>query len=124
PDDEAMIEQAFGAGADEVITLPIRRSELRQRVGRLLKEAQMRALLNDSERLTRQLFDQKNVMRLLVDGESGAILDANSAACAFYGYPQDVFRRKKLSDLDASPSRQMMARAFRATSKQETFLVF
>lgn len=124
PDDETQIEQAFVAGADEVITLPVRRSELRQRVGRLLKEVQLRSRLDECEQLAYQLFDQKNVMRLLVDAESGAILDANSAACAFYGYRPDVFRRKKLSDLDAYPARQMMARALRATSKQETFVVF
>lgn len=49
PDDETQIEQAFVAGADEVITLPVRRSELRQRVGRLLKEVQLRSRLDECE---------------------------------------------------------------------------
>lgn len=122
--DESSIERAFGAGADEIIALPLGRTLLRQRVGRLLKEAQTEDRLRETERLAQDLFDQKNVMRLLVDAETGLILEANSAACEFYGYSPDSFRRRKLADLDAQPARQMMQRALRATSRQQTFVVF
>ena len=123
-DDDIAVERAFGAGADDVMLPPLRRIVLRQRVGRLIKEVDLASRLREQDRLNHQLFDQNNVLRLVIEPDSGAILDANPAACQFYGYARDVFRQKRLNDLDAQPTRQMMQRAFRATAARETYFVF
>lgn len=122
--DDITVERAFGAGADDVILPPLRRIMLRQRVGRLIKEVDLASRLREQDRLNHQLFDQNNVLRLVIEPDSGAILDANPAACHFYGYTRDSFRQKRLNDLDAQPTRQMMQRAFRATAARETYFVF
>jgi len=123
-DDDITVERAFGAGADDVILPPLRRIILRQRVGRLIKEVDLASRLREQDRLNHQLFDQNNVLRVVIEPDSGAILDANPAACQFYGYARDAFRQKRLNDLDAQPTRQMMQRAFRATAARETYFVF
>ena len=123
-DDDIAVERAFGAGADDVMLPPLRRIILRQRVGRLIKEVDLASRLREQDRLNHQLFDQNNVLRLVIEPDSGAILDANPAACQFYGYARDSFRQKRLNDLDAQPTRQMMQRAFRATAARETYFVF
>lgn len=123
-DDELLVEQAFGVGADDILLPPLQQVIVRQRVGRLIKEVDLASRLREQDRLNRQLFDQNNVYRLVIEPDSGVILDANPAACQFYGFSREQFRQKRLNDLDANPSRQMMQRAFRATAAQETYFVF
>lgn len=123
-DDPTVIENALGAGADDIARPPYEQAIVRQRVGRLIKEVDLASRLREQDRLNRQLFDQNNVYRLVVEPDSGVILDANPAACRFYSYSRDVLRQKRLNDLDANPGRQMMQRAFRATAAQETYFVF
>ena len=43
--------------------------------------------LRDSERLYRESFVLSSAVKLLVDPDSLAIVDANLAAAEFYGYP-------------------------------------
>jgi PAS domain S-box-containing protein len=57
--------------------------------------------LVESETLYRQMFEKNAAIELLIDPTSGAIVDANPAACAFYGYGVDDFRLKRLVDLQA-----------------------
>ncbi|HEV7664110.1 MAG TPA: CHASE3 domain-containing protein, partial [Chloroflexota bacterium] len=40
-----------------------------------------------SERRYRQMFENNEAVKLLVDPNGGIIVDANAAACTFYGYP-------------------------------------
>jgi two-component system phosphate regulon sensor histidine kinase PhoR len=123
-DTDEAVERVFGAGADDVVFPPLRQIILRQRIGRLVKEADLVQRVRDQDRLNHQLFDQNNVMRLVIEPDNGAILDANPAACTFYSYTREQLRARRLNDLDAYPARQMMQRAFRATSYQETYFVF
>jgi diguanylate cyclase (GGDEF)-like protein/PAS domain S-box-containing protein len=43
------------------------------------------AALRESEERHRQMFEHARVVQLLVEPDTGAIIDANPAACAFYG---------------------------------------
>jgi PAS domain S-box-containing protein len=42
--------------------------------------------LREKEQLYRSMFEQNQAIKLLIDPESGKIIDANSAACKFYQY--------------------------------------
>ena len=51
---------------------------------------QAEAALKESEERFRQLFTGNQAVMLMIEPESGKIIDANPTASAFYGYPRDV----------------------------------
>ncbi len=70
-------------------------------------EAEVRARtaeLQDSENRYRSLFANNSAMMLVVDPRDGAIVEANPAAVAFYGWPPGELARKRISDINVLPS--------------------
>lgn len=61
-----------------------------------------KALL-DSQMQLSQMFERSLVSKLLIDAETGAILDANPAACNFYGYTLDQLKSMTIVDISAFP---------------------
>jgi diguanylate cyclase (GGDEF)-like protein/PAS domain S-box-containing protein len=61
------------------------------------------AALNEarSERY-RQMFEGNRTIQLVLDAATQRIVDANPAACAFYGQPKNALRRLSLGDLGAA----------------------
>ncbi len=61
------------------------------------------------------LFERHNVPSLIIDSESGRIVDANIAACEFYGYSKESFLNThifKLQTLSPEQVREEMGRAY------------
>lgn len=56
--------------------------------------------LRESENRYRQMFEKNRAVKLLIDAETGKILDANSAACEYYRYSREDFKQKKISDIN------------------------
>jgi diguanylate cyclase (GGDEF)-like protein/PAS domain S-box-containing protein len=56
----------------------------------------------ERESLYRQMFDRNPAVKLLIDPVSGKIVDANKAACAFYGYRYDVLCNMMISHINIS----------------------
>ncbi|WP_298376697.1 PAS domain S-box protein [Azospirillum sp.] len=56
--------------------------------------------LLERQQLFEQIFVSSCAIKLLVDPESGRIVDANPAAAAFYGYPLDRLRDLRISDIN------------------------
>jgi PAS domain S-box-containing protein len=50
------------------------------------------------------IYENNHLVTLIVDPSDGSIVDANKAACAFYGYTPKEFRRMYMADLKAGPS--------------------
>jgi len=71
------------------------------------------AAREESEERHRQMFLGNASVMFLVDPERAAIVDANPAACAFYGYPLQAFRGKPLRDIDPRPEGEYRAAAER-----------
>ncbi|GIK40069.1 MAG: hypothetical protein BroJett011_39020 [Chloroflexota bacterium] len=59
--------------------------------------------LRESEERYRQLFELESDTILLIDNETGRILEANSAASELYGYSREELLTKKNTDLSAEP---------------------
>jgi len=57
--------------------------------------------LQDNEEKFRQLFEAESDAILLIDNESGNILEVNIATTALYGYSKEELLRKKNTDLSA-----------------------
>ena len=59
-------------------------------------------VLRESEERYRQMFHADCVMQLLIDPDNGAIVDANLAACEFYGYSHSEITTKKIFDINTA----------------------
>ena len=73
------------------------------------------AKLRDSEKYYRDMFEKNRAVKLLIDPDTGRILDANSAACEFYGYAREdltAFHIWDLNPLGERETRRRMALAF------------
>ncbi|MNX10867.1 Cyclic di-GMP phosphodiesterase Gmr [compost metagenome] len=58
------------------------------------------ALLRASEARYRGFFSDSRAVMLLVDPDDGRIVDANAAACAYYGYDAERIRELNISDIN------------------------
>jgi PAS domain S-box-containing protein len=73
------------------------------------------ASLRESEDRYRSMFAAANTPALVVDAESGEILDANPMACALYGFTRDELLNLKNVDLSAEPDQTRQASAHQVT---------
>lgn len=56
--------------------------------------------LRESESRYRALFENNHNITLLIEPETGEIVDANARACAFYGYRHEDLLRLKITDVN------------------------
>ncbi len=100
---------------DRLNRLDVERLErLADGVAMLLSRQEMEEALRAAEARYRAMFFANVAVKLLIDPRSGRILDANPAACDFYGYDLDVMRRLCTWDINTLPEEQVrreMARA-------------
>jgi PAS domain S-box-containing protein len=75
--------------------------------------------ISASERRYRQMFEKNPAIMLLIDPASGMILDANPAACAYYGYTADELRGKSMWQLDADSREQLLEEFKKAVSNHD-----
>ncbi|MBF0481414.1 MAG: PAS domain S-box protein [Desulfovibrionaceae bacterium] len=72
--------------------------------------------LHESEERYRDLFQYSHAIKLLIDPETGAIVDANPAACAYYGYSLGEFLQLTIDRINTLPRDEAMARMAEAGS--------
>jgi PAS domain S-box-containing protein len=58
----------------------------------------------ESEQRYRKMFQENDATMLLIEPESGCILEANDAAVAFYGWPREVLLAKRITDINPIPA--------------------
>jgi PAS domain S-box-containing protein len=85
---------------------------------------QAEAELRRSETRYRQIFERNPAIQLLIDPANGAIIDANPAAAAYYGYSRADLRASRITDLDALPSEHVLATMQQASSGRLTYFEF
>jgi PAS domain S-box-containing protein len=62
--------------------------------------------LKAGEERYRQMFQHNRAIQLLIDSETGDIVDANAAAAEFYGYSCEKLRSMKITDLNTQASQK------------------
>ncbi len=80
--------------------------------------------LRISDERYRQMFEKNLTIQLLIDADSGEIVDANPSACDFYGYPLEIFRTKNIKDINTLPVDKVAVEMKRAASEQRNYFVF
>jgi diguanylate cyclase (GGDEF)-like protein/PAS domain S-box-containing protein len=105
-----------------VDTLRHANTELQQITKRLGQEVRERHLveagLRESEARYRAMFERNEAVKLLIDPETGYIVQANPAASAFYGYSLDEFKKLKITDINTLPPEEIFARMSSVQTQQ------
>ena len=83
-----------------------------------------RARLEASELRYRTLFVGSNAVMLLIDPTSGAIVDANEAACRFYEIPLDRLTAMVIGDINALSGEQVVTEMARAEREERGHFYF
>ncbi|HEY0844012.1 MAG TPA: EAL domain-containing protein [Noviherbaspirillum sp.] len=77
-----------------------------------------------SEDLFRKLFRRHSAIMLLIDPVSGRIADANLAAAAFYGYPDDVLRGMNIAQINTQSADEIHQEMRQALHEQRNYFIF
>ncbi len=86
------------------------------------KQAEM--LLKESEIRFKNLFEKHNAIMLLIEPESGSIIDANNAAAAFYGYSISCLKTMTIYDINVLPAGQINIERKKAIYAMKNFFIF
>jgi PAS domain S-box-containing protein len=80
--------------------------------------------LKERERNYRSFFENHHAMMLLIDPGSAEILDANPAACAYYGYSRDIMKTMKITEINQLSREEVFAEMRRAESQKRNYFNF
>ncbi len=80
--------------------------------------------LRKSETLFRNLFDLHAAVKLLIDPETGAIVDANLAAVTYYGWSRDEMRGMRIQEINTLSPGEVAAEMQRAKDAHRSYFEF
>lgn len=85
-----------------------RTSELESAVTKLEDEVAARKeaeeSLRESQERYHQLFETNQAIKLVIDPDTGSIIETNEAACNFYGYRKSELLSMKITDINTLPA--------------------
>ncbi len=71
-----------------------------------------------------KMFETNQAMKLIIDPETSFIIEANNAACEFYGYSKEQIIRKKISDINTMDPDEVSAEMQKAKAETRLFFQF
>ena len=95
-----------------------------QQVASAIEHKRREQALRASELLYRQMFENNRAVKLLIAPEDGAIVDANMAACDFYGYTREQLLAMRIWDINVRGEQQVRAELERAAAAGKTYFQF
>jgi diguanylate cyclase (GGDEF)-like protein/PAS domain S-box-containing protein len=72
----------------------------------------------------RQIFEKNLAVQLLIDPETGRIVEANPAACAFYGYSREELIALPITDINILPPSEVQAAMGMAAGERQNAFRF
>lgn len=84
----------------------------------------VRAAVCESEERFRNMFHKHSSIMLLVDPDSGRIVDANLAASDFYGYAEDTLKSMLISQINSLPEKEAVANMQHALHEEQKRFIF
>ena len=91
-----------GIGWPVMLIYPLLTVALGSLLADRLRRERTAAALEENESTYRMLFQNDHMVMLLINQETGAIADANPAACRFYGWTADELRQMTLSQINVA----------------------
>jgi len=90
----------------------------------ITERKQAELALKESELRFKNLFEHHSAIMLLIDPESGFIVDANNAATQFYGYSKSVLQSMKIEDINTLSVEQVKTEREKARNNNLNYFVF
>ncbi|HHS12685.1 MAG TPA: PAS domain S-box protein [bacterium] len=88
------------------------------------KEKEKEEALRRSEEDYRRLFEDHSAVKLVIDPETGHIIDANHAAAQYYGWPRDVLKTMKIQQINTLSDEAIRKEMRTAKERSRTFFEF
>ncbi len=95
-----------------------------QNVAAAIEQKRGEDALRESELRYRQMFENNRAVQLLLDPANGTIVDANMAACDFYGYSRDELTSMRIWDINVLGSERVRTELSVAAAQERSFFVF
>lgn len=80
--------------------------------------------LESTQKLYRDTFDKNQAVKLLIEPGTGKIVEANNAACRFYGYTRDELTSLSIWDINALGEKETRQRMEQARSEEQIDFIF
>ncbi|HEX8169812.1 MAG TPA: EAL domain-containing protein [Thermoanaerobaculia bacterium] len=80
--------------------------------------------LRENERRYRQMFENNRAVKLLIDPNDGEIVDANMAACDYYGYTRDELRAMRIWQINVRGEDGVRDEMQRAAQQERAYFHF
>ena len=81
-------------------------------------------LLNLANKRFKTIFDKNTAAMLLIDPETGAIIDANAAAAVFYGYSIPALCTMNIDRINTMPAFSLKMEMEKAVNRNENLFIF
>jgi len=85
---------------------------------------QAEAALRESETRYRSLFSNSHSVMLLIDAATGQIVDANTAACRYYGYSLAELKARNINNINTLPPEQVARELAEAQARRRNHFLF
>ena len=95
-----------------------------QHIASAIEHKRKEDALRDNERRYRQMFENNRAVKLLIDPENGTIVDANMAACDYYGYTRDELRAMRIWDINVRGEEGVREEMARAATRERAYFQF
>ena len=80
--------------------------------------------LRDSETLFRKLFEDTAAVKLLIDPDTGNIINANEAAAVFYGWSREQLKQMKIQEINTLSPEEVKKEMEKARTKKKIHFEF
>ncbi len=84
----------------------------------------LESLTAEKEYRFQQIFSRNHEVMLLIDPQGGSILDANDAACQFYGYAPDQLRQMNIQQINQLSAEQIAMEMAAALAEKRNRFIF
>jgi diguanylate cyclase (GGDEF)-like protein/PAS domain S-box-containing protein len=118
---EQKVENRTHELADTNQTLQISNAHLKQV---LQRERSLTIALRKSQEQFRILFEDSKAIMMIIDPESGSIVDANKAAATYYGYSEDALLKMKINEINTLSDKQIDHEMKRAREEKRSHFYF
>jgi len=71
-----------------------------------------------------EMFEKHTAIMLLIEPETGQIIDANSSACEFYGYSLKILKSMSIQDINMMTPEKIRILRLNALQKQQKYFLF
>ncbi len=123
-EDQALGERALADGADDYLTTNQIEMLLPHALRYAAAQIKTYRTLEKSKARYRSLFSNNHSVMLLLDPESGKIIDSNPAACRFYGYSRETLQQMSIFEINQLPPDEIRAEMQRAYTEEHCHFYF